>query len=469
MPSLMHRAALAALTALFGAALRAPTLTAQTRPDVSGRDARPSADWVRDAVIYELNVRTFTEAGTFAATTARLPELRDLGVTVLWLMPIHPLGEVKKKGRIGSPYAVQDYYAVNQAYGTVDDLRRLVREAHRLGLKVILDVVLNHTAWDNPLLRRPGFHKRDAAGNVLSPYDWTDIAQLDYGNRATRDYMFGVLEHWMREVDLDGYRADVAFLVPTDFWEEARTRLERLKPEVMMLAESHEPDLVAKAFDLDYGWPGYHALKDAIQGTRSARAIREEWEAERRIYPRGALHMRIADDHDESRAVSLFGTRGALAASALIFALDGVPVLYNGMEVGDATESGAPALFEDLPVFWGVRERRPEFPRFYAQLLPFRRAHAALRRGSTTWVRNADEDRIVTFVRQDAAEEILVAVNLSNRPFHGTVEVGGTSYVDVTPWREGRPGADAAEGQAPAALPALTLEAWGVRLFRRAR
>ena len=128
-----------------------------------------------------------------------------------------------------------------------------------------------------------------------------------------------------------------------------------------------------------------------------------------------------------------------------------------------------PALFEDLPVFWGVRERRPEFPRFYAQLLPFRRAHAALRRGSTTWVRNADEDRIVTFVRQDAAEEILVAVNLSNRPFHGTVEVGGTSYVDVTPWREGRPGADAAEGQAPAALPALTLEAWGVRLFRRAR
>ena len=465
----MRRAARRALAVLLGTALFTSALAAQARPDVSGLDARPSADWVRDAVIYELNVRTFTEAGTFAATTARLPELRDLGVTVLWLMPIHPLGQVKKKGRVGSPYAVQDYYAVNPAFGTMDDLRGLVREAHRLGMKVILDVVLNHTAWDNPLLRRPGFHQRDAAGNVRSPYDWTDIAQLDYGNAATREYMHGVLAHWMREADLDGYRADVAFLVPTDFWEEARRRLERIKPEVMMLAESHEPDLLAKAFDLDYGWPGYHALKDAIQGTRSARAIREEWEAERRVYPRGALHMRIADDHDESRAVSLFGTRGALAASALIFAMDGVPVLYNGMEVGDATESGAPALFEDLPVFWGVRERRPEFPRFYAQLLPFRRAHAALRRGTTTWVRNADEDRVVTFVREDAGETILVAVNLSNRPFHGTVEVAGTGFADVTPWQDGRPGAETAAAPAPAALPALSLEPWGVRFLRRAR
>lgn len=469
MSSLLRRALCAALAALFGSALASSVLSAQARPDVSGRDARPSADWVRDAVIYEMNVRTFTEAGTFAAATARLPELRELGVTVLWLMPIHPVGQVKKKGRVGSPYAVQDYYAVNPAFGTMDDLRRLVREAHRLGLKVILDVVLNHTSWDNPLLQRPSFHQRDAAGNVRSPYDWTDIAQLDYGNPATREYMYGVLEHWMREADLDGYRADVAFLVPTDFWETARTRLERLKPEVMMLAESHEPDLVARAFDLDYGWPGYHALKDAIQGTRSARVIRDEWEAERRVYPRGALHMRIADDHDESRAVALFGMRGALAASALIFAMDGVPVLYNGMEVGDATESGAPALFEDLPIFWGVRERRPEFPRFYAQLLPFRRAHASLRRGSTTWVPNADEDRIVTFVRSDATEEILVAVNLSNRPFRGRVEIAGTGYSDITPWRDGRPGAEASTGPATTELPTLALEPWGVRFFRRAR
>lgn len=470
MPDVMRRAVPSACAALLAAVVCAGALRAQSRPDVSGREARVPAEWVRDAVVYELNVRTFTEAGTFAATTARLPELRDLGVTVVWLMPIHPIGQVKKKGRVGSPYAVRDYLGINPDYGTMDDLRRLVREAHRLGLKVILDVVLNHTSWDNALLSRPGFHKRDAAGNVLSPYDWTDIAQLDYGNAATRAYMLDVLAFWVREADIDGYRADVAFLVPTDFWEEARARVDRIKPGLMWLAESHEADLLVQAFDLDYGWPGYHALKDAIQGTRSARVIREEWEAERRTYPRGALHLRMSDNHDESRATTLFGTRGALAASALVFAMDGLPLLYNGMEVGDPTESGAPALFEDLPVFWGARERRPEFPRFYAQLIPFRRAHAALRRGSLTWLRNSDEDRVVTFVRQEGTEEILAAVNLSNRPFAGTVETAGTGFIEVTPWRDGRPGAEAADATArPAALPALTLEPWGVRFFRRTR
>ena len=470
MPHLMRRAVSAALASALVALGLATRLPAQTRPDVSGLSARVPADWVRDAVVYELNVRTFTEAGTFAATTARLPELRDLGVTVVWLMPIHPLGQVKKKGRIGSPYAVRDYLAVNPDYGTMDDLRRLVREAHRLGMKVILDVVLNHTSWDNALLQRPGFHKRDAAGNVLSPYDWTDIAQLDYANPATRTYIRDVLAYWVREADIDGYRADVAFLVPTDFWEAARAHVDGIKPGLMWLAESHEADLLVKAFDLDYAWPSYHALKDAIQGTRPARVIRETWEADQRIYPRGAVQLRFADNHDETRATTLFGTKGALAASALIFTMDGVPMLYNGMEVGDPTESGSPALFEDLPVFWGARERRPEFPRFYAQLIPFRQAHAALRRGTLRWVRNADEDRVVTFLRADASEELLVAINLSNRPFTGSVEMAGTGFLEVTPWQEGRPGAEAADRTArPATLPTLALEPWGVRLFRRPR
>jgi glycosidase len=442
-------------------ALGAPLAShAQVRRDVHAIDARPVAPWVRDGVIYELNVRTFSPEGTFNAVTARLPELQKLGVTVVWLMPIHPIGEVKKKGSIGSPYAVRDYMDVNPAYGTKADLKKLVAEAHRVGLKVIIDIVANHTSWDNVLMKTPAYYKRDASGQILSPYDWTDVAALNYANPATRAYMHGVLQYWLREFDLDGYRCDVAGEVPTDFWEEARRNLEKIKPEIMMLAESHEPELLANAFDLDYGWPGYHALKDAILGTRSARAVREEWEAERRVYPRGALHMGIFDDHDEKRAITFFGERAALAAAALVFTMDGVPLLYNGNEVGDATESFAPALFEKLNVWWAMKDRRPEFPKFYDGIIPLRRAHSALRRGHTTWVRNSDEDRVITFVRSDATEDVLVAVNLTNRAFTGTVEVAGSGYAEITP------GTTAA---AAAAVPVLTLDPWGVRIFRKAK
>ncbi len=449
--------------ALFASASLASAplgLQAQPRRDVHALDARSVAPWVRDGVIYELNVRTFSNEGTFNAVTVRLPELQKLGVSIVWLMPIHPLGQVKKKGTVGSPYAVRDYMDVNPDYGTKADLRNLVREAHRLELKVIIDIVANHTSWDNALLKTPAYYRRDTLGQILSPYDWTDVAALNYGNPALRAYMHGMLQYWLREFDLDGFRCDVAGEVPTDFWEEARRNLEKIKPDIVLLAESHEPELLASAFDLDYGWPGYHAVKDAILGNRSARAVREEWEAERRHYPRGALHLRMSDNHDEKRALAFFGERAALAASALAFTMDGVPLLYNGMEVGDVTESFAPALFEKLPVYWGVRDRRPEFPKFYEGIIPLRRAHPALRAGATTWVRNADEDRVITFVRHDAAEEVLVAVNLSNRQFVGTVEVAGSGYVEITP------GVDA--GRA-APLPALSLDAWGYRIFRRAR
>jgi glycosidase len=294
----------------------------------------------------------------------------------------------------------------------------------------------------------------------VSPYDWTDVAALNYANPATRTYMHGVLQYWLKEFDLDGFRCDVAGEVPTDFWEEARRQLDQIKPDIVMLAESHEPELLTSAFDLDYGWPGYHALKDAILGVRSAKAVRDEWEAARRVYPKGALHMGISDNHDEKRAITFFGERAALAASALVFTMDGVPLLYNGMEVGDATESFAPALFEKMPVWWGMKERRPEFPKFYEGMIPLRRAHAALRRGATTWVKNTDEDRVITFVRSDATEDVLVAINLSNRSFAGTVEVSGAGYSEITPW---------AAASGPAAVPALTLDPWGVRIFRRAK
>ena len=393
--------------------------------------ARPVRDWVRDGVIYEIYPRAFSQQGNFNAITARLDELKDLGVTILWLMPIHPIGREKKKGTIGSPYAVRDYYAINSDYGTADDLKRLVREAHARGLKVIIDIVANHTSWDSVLMKHPEFYKHDAQGKITYPYDWYDIAALNYGSQELRRYMTDMLKHWIREFDLDGFRCDVAGEVPTDFWENARRELEQVKPDIVMLAEAHKAELSVSAFDLDYSWPLHSALTNVLQGRGRASDLREEWEKEVKEWPRGALHMRFSDNHDERRAIARFGEQGALAASAFVFTLDGVPMLYNGMEVGDTTESGAPALFEKLPIFWGIAERRKEFPAFYKKMMALRRTSMALRRGALEWVRNSDESRVVTFVRRAGNEEVLVAINLSSRPFFGSV---GRRKVSLDSW-----------------------------------
>jgi glycosidase len=288
--------------------------------------------------------------------------------------------------------------------------------------------------------------------------------------------MTEMLKFWLREYDLDGFRCDVAGMVPTDFWEAARAELEKVKPDIFMLAEWHEPELLVKAFDVDYSWPVHSALTDVLMGNAPAASLRAAWEEEHARWPRGSLHLRFSDNHDERRAIARFGERAALAASALVFTLDGVPLLYNGMEVGDTTESGAPALFERLPIFWQIAERRPEFPRFYRQTIALRRSSEALRRGSVEWLRNSDEARVVTYARRSDAEELIVAINFSNRPFAGTVEAsvaGRVSFADVTPHVQPPlpPDAPAPEPKPrtrTVSLPALSLDAWGYRIFRRA-
>lgn len=456
---------------------------AQEKParDLSKERARNTQAWARDGVIYEIFPRAFSPQGNFAGVTAELDRLKELGINILWLMPIHPVGRERAKGSIGSPYAVRDYYAINPDYGTAADLKRLVSEAHRRGMRVIIDIVANHTSWDSVMMRTPAFYTHDAAtGKIIPPVaDWADVADLNYDNPQLRAYMTDMLKFWLREYDLDGFRCDVAGMVPTDFWDHARTELERVKPDIFMLAEWHEPELLLKAFDADYSWPVHSALTDVLMGNAPAGVLRAAWEEEQAKWPRGSLHMRFSDNHDERRAIARFGERAALAASALVFTLDGVPMLYNGMEVGDTTESGAPALFEKLPVFWQIAERRPEFPRFYRQIIALRSRSAALRRGSTEWLRNSDESRVVTYVRRTDAEELLVAINFSNRPFAGTVEAagaggeGGRGFADVTPDVQPPlpPDAPAPEHNArtrTVGLPALALDAWGYRIFRRA-
>jgi glycosidase len=395
-------------------------------------------------------------------------------VDILWLMPIHPIGQERKKGSIGSPYAVKDYYAINPDYGTTEDLHRLITEAHRRKMKVIIDIVANHTAWDSVLMKEPQFYTHDSSGKIISPVpNWTDVADLNYDNPRLRAYILEMLKYWLREYDLDGFRCDVAGMVPTSFWEEARTELEKIKPDLVMLAEWHAPDLLTKAFDLDYSWPLHSALTSVLMGTASASVLEKVLEEERAQYPRGALHLRFSDNHDERRAIARFGERGALVASAFMLTLDGVPLLYNGMEVGDTAESGAPALFERIPILWQISERRPEFPRFYKQIIALRKSSDALRRGDLIWLRNSDEARVVTYVRRSSSEEMLIAINFSNQPFAGFIETSGENFAEVTPKTDKPlpPDAPAALNRATRAvqnaLPALTLDAFGYRIFRR--
>jgi cyclomaltodextrinase / maltogenic alpha-amylase / neopullulanase len=392
--------------------------------DVSGEHARAVRPWLRESVLYEIYPRSFSPGGDFNGITAQLDQLKDLGVNVLWLMPIHPIGEKLRKGTLGSPYAVRDYYAINSEFGSTNDFRRLVKEAHARGLRVILDIVANHTAWDNVMIGgHPEFYKQDATGKIIPPVpEWTDVAGLNYANPQLRLYMINMLKYWLTEYDVDGFRCDVAHMVPVDFWEQARVELEQVKPDVLMLAEASQPKLLVKAFDLDYSWPLHATLNQVLLEGAPATDLRRSWEESRRQFPQGSLHLCISDNHDEARAVARFGIRGALASQVFMMTLDGVPLLYNGMEAGDATESGDPALFEKLPVFWKPKER-PPLRDIYRDLIKLRRQYAPFRNDNLTWLRNSDEANLVTFLRQDDKDEFVVVINFSNRPEAGSVEV----------------------------------------------
>jgi glycosidase len=442
--------------ALLALLFTAPAMAQTAAPAT----ARASPDWLRDGLIYEVFPRAFSAKGDFNGVTAQLDRLEDLGVNVVWLMPIHPMGKEKAKGSLGSPYAVRDFDAINPDYGTADDLKKLVAAAHKRGMKVFIDIVANHTAWDSVLMKHPDWYTHDAAGKIIPPNpDWVDVADLDYGSAGLRDYMKSMMVRWARDFGIDGFRCDYAAGVPRDFWESVRAELDKVKAGIVLLAEADDPALLQRAFDIDYAWDFYHAVSEALVGRVPASSVRETWERAAAAYPRGALRLRFSDNHDQLRATAQAGLPAALAASALMYTLDGVPLLYNGMEVGDTTESAAPALFEKLPIVWDMAERRPQVVSYYRALAALRRAHPALTRGSVQWLRNGDERRVLSFERNGGGESLVVVVNLSSTPFTGLVESAAGEYRDITP--------DSVTSGATTAPPAVFLAPWEFRIFRR--
>lgn len=406
-------------------------LTWLTLPTALGADAdpktpsaRPSPDWLRGAVVYEIFPRNFSKEGDFNGITGRLDELNNLGVNILWLMPVHPIGEKNKKGSIGSPYAVRDFRALNPDYGTSDDFKRLIDEAHQRGMKVILDMIAGHTSWDSVLMEHPEFYRKDEKGTIIPPNPgWTDVAGLDYESEELRRYMIDMLKYWVRDFGIDGFRCDVAFTVPMDFWETARDELEAINPEVIMFADANAaPELLSKAFDIDNSWPLFYALNRVMSGVSPADLLSKSWANTKRQFPEQALHLRFSDNHQETRAVTRFGLQGALAAQVLMLTLDGVPLFYNGMEVGDATESADPALFEKMPVFWDA-SGRPPLRSIYRDLIKLRKEHPAFHNDNVIWLENTSPAEVVSIMRQDENDTFVILVNLSSRSVTGSVEL----------------------------------------------
>lgn len=398
---------------------------APAAPAPEREKAQPSAhlpalglpDWARGSTIYEINVRQFSASGKFAAVTADLPRLKALGVDILWLMPIHPIGELHRKGTLGSYYAVKDYLAVNPEFGTEQDFRDLVAAAHQLGLRVILDWVPNHVSPDNPLTKtHPHFFWRDEQGNLTPPHgtDWTDVVQFDFNAPGLLDYQAGVLLHWVKAFGVDGFRCDVAWGLPTPFWNEVTKRVRAAKPDVLFLAEAELPQQQVAAFNLSYGFDLHHAMNSIAQGRKSASALDEAYAKIRAHFPRGSALMVFTSSHDEnSWAGTEFDRLGAGWApfAVLTFLLDGMPMIYNGQEIGLDRRL---EFFEHDPIAW-PKDTHPA-TKLYQVLTRLRRENPALHTGAP--MRRLDTTDNATFyaIERSAGDRKVVGIlNLTAR------------------------------------------------------
>jgi glycosidase len=302
--------------------------------------------WAQNAVVYEINVRQFSDSSKLGEVVSRLEILKDLGVDILWLMPMQPIGELNRKGKLGSYYSVKDYKKINSEFGADQDLQLFVRHAHDLGFKVIVDWVANHTAWDHEWVKKhPDWYQRDAAGKIQSPYDWTDVAKLNYDSKPMRAAMTDAMKHWVTKYDIDGFRCDVAFLVPVDFWNENRKALEKIKP-MYMLAEMEANNDINKtpaeyyktAFNASYAWTFMGASADLSSGKKSVAEFKSIMQKNYAELPASMHKMFFLTNHDENSWNATIQERYGenwKAIAAMVYTLpQSLPLMYTGEEVG---------------------------------------------------------------------------------------------------------------------------------------
>lgn len=371
---------------------------------------------VADVVLYQVNPRVFAPSNSFQAILGRLDSIEDLGVNMLWIMPIYPIGEEKSKN---SPYSVKDYKAVAPEYGTVEDLRMLVESCHERGMGVILDWVANHTAWDNVWLKEhPDWYTHDSAGNIIFPpgTDWTDVADLNYSNKEMRAAMIDAMRYWVDSVGVDGFRCDVADQVPADFWSTCiKTLREAAKPRhLIMLAEGANPDNFTAGFDLNYAWEFMGAIAKVMKDDAKVSTLINADKNEYKDLERGKYKLRFTTNHDESTKETPVKQYGGARASMAAFVA--TTMLHGGMLVYGSQEVGYPEpinFFKYVPVNWNAN---PDMRDEYKQLIAIYNDHPALRSSGKVTYFDDDNNNILCVDRVLNNDNVLVVVNLRNAP-----------------------------------------------------
>lgn len=396
-------------------------------------------EWAKSANIYEVNIRQYTPEGTFTAFEAHLPRLQKMGVDILWIMPIQPVGVKNRKGDLGSYYSISDYTAVNPEFGTMEDFQQLVNKAHELGMKVILDWVANHTAFDHVwVIEHPDFYTADSAGNrpVVAidangnPTDWTDVADLDYSNPEMRKAMVEDMRFWLTNANIDGFRCDVAGFVPVDFWNEAVPSLKETNPEIFMLAEWENQDYL-KAFNAEYGWSMHHEMNQVAQGKKSPETFNEYLAKIDSLYSTDDCHMLFIDNHDENSWNGTVDERMGPAAEAMFVLAttfqNSIPLIYSGQE---ASLNKRLRFFAKDTIDWAGTDKSE----FYTEMLKLKHDNHALWNanygGKMNIIATEHPDKIYAYYREKNGNRVVVFLNFSGEKisFHPNVEAIAGTY-----------------------------------------
>lgn len=411
-------------------------------------------EWSKNATIYEVNIRQYTSEGNFKAFESHLPRLKEMGIDIIWLMPIHPIGESHRKGKMGSYYSVKDYLAVNPEFGTLEEFKALVDKIHSLGMYVIIDWVANHSAWDNPLATtHPDWYTKTKEGDFQPTpwYDWDDVIDFDYENANLREYMTNALKYWVKETNIDGYRCDVAGFIPVDFWDNVRSELDAIKP-VFMLAEWESRDLHKKAFDMTYSWSLWEQMVGVTKHNKSIDGLVEYMAHDVSSFPKGSYRMIFTDNHDKNswsgNQYSNFGD-GLQAATILTTTVNGMPLVYSGQEAG---LDRSLAFFEKDEITWKEHPNRE----LYTKLFALKHTNKALWNGA--WggemirVYSDKMSQVISFYREKEGDKVLPIINFSKQPvtvilntkyFTGTykewitgkeIKLNGADKFSLAPW-----------------------------------
>lgn len=372
-------------------------------------------DWISSSNVYEVNLRQYTQQGTIAAFAHEMPRLKDMGIDILWFMPITPISVEKRLGSLGSYYACSDYTSINPEYGSLDDFTNVVKQAHALGLRVIIDIVANHTGWDHRWTKEhPDYYRRNQDGQFFDAHGWADVIDLNYDNPELHKAMIDVMRFWIDNCDVDGFRCDMAMLVPLDFWREARLALDPLKP-LLWLAECEEI-AYHEVFDATYTWKLLHKM-EAIWRTESpVTGLDEVLDYYDTMFPADGLRVYFTTNHDEnSHSGSEYERMGDMARGFAILCAtwNGLPLIYSGQEMPNYKRL---KFFDKDPMDWtGLYELHG----FYRALLTLRKTNPALRSGDPAVtihrLHSKFDDKCFAFARRSGDDQVVVILNLSNQ------------------------------------------------------